>query len=203
MSWTRLDDGWTDDPIVNELSHDDRWHYIALIQFCSRTRKYDGCVRYVDAKRCSDHPDPDLALKNMHALRLVTIDGDHVKLNRLEEHIPPPSIRDNAKNSRIRMQRMRKHAVGDQSESMPDCEKAVTRDVTAPVTRNTRTGQDRTGSLTESSSETEKRDTSEPSTEAVLEAEEEVKQACPDCTDELPPDGICRWCGPRKDPLTW
>jgi hypothetical protein len=136
MSWTRLDDGWTDDPIINQLPFPDRWHYLAMIQFCSRTKTFDGTMRAIDANRCSDHPDVPGALKIMAALGLVTIDGGTVHLNRLDEHIPPPSVRNAAATSRVRKQRSRKHLTGDHSECLSSyCEQATPL-VTPPVTRD-------------------------------------------------------------------
>lgn len=148
MTWTRLDDSWTDDPIVNELPFEDRWHYLALVQFCSRTRKYDGLIRAVDAYRCSDHPDPHGAIRRMAALCLVTIQGANVMVNRIDEHIPPPSVRKNSERSKVRMRRSRLHKSGDHSQCLPsNCEavKALAPSVTADVTRNAGSGQVRSG----------------------------------------------------------
>lgn len=162
MSWTRLDDGWTDDPIINQLPFPDRWHYLAMIQFCSRTRTFDGTMRAIDANRCSDHPDAPGALKLMAALGLVTIDGGIVHLNRLDEHIPPPSVRDSAAASRVRKQRSRKHLTGDHSECQPKYCEHATRNVTPHVTRDTGTGQDRTGQVLQANPSEQNTDDEDP-----------------------------------------
>lgn len=168
MSWTRLDDTWTDNTVLADLSFEDRWHYLAMIQFCSRTQKFDGLVRVVDARRCSDHPDPDKAHTNLVNVGLLVNLGKTFKLTQIDEHIPPPSVRENSEKSKVRMKRMRQHKVGDHSICLPDhCEQVglsaslapaskvlgpaasqdIPKDVTQSVTRNTRTGQDRTGQL--------------------------------------------------------
>lgn len=144
MSWTRLDDAWTDSPRLVELSFQARWHYLALIQFCSRTKRFDGVLRIADARRCSDVDDPARELAALEAVGLLTVlKTGEVKLSQIDEHIPPPSVRENSERSKIRMRRKRKHDNGDHSDCLPDrCPKAP---VTGDVTRNTRTGQDGTG----------------------------------------------------------
>lgn len=62
MSWTRLDDGWGNKIRSMDLSFPARWHYLELIQWCSRNRLYDGRVRTVDARIASDVDDPFAAL---------------------------------------------------------------------------------------------------------------------------------------------
>lgn len=146
MSWTRLDDAWTDSTELSELSYADRWHYLAMIQFCSRTGKVDGKMRVVDARRCSDHPEPSQAVRNLADIGLVTIGQHDVTVNRIADHVPPPSVRQNAEKSKIRMRRMRSHKAGDHSECLPDqCNQAPGRNGLSDVTRNTGTGRDRTG----------------------------------------------------------
>lgn len=149
MTWTRLDDCWTDDPVINDLPLQDRWHYLALIQFCSRTKKYDGCLRAVDAYRCSDHPDARGAVQRMAALGLVTIAGANVKVLRIDEHIPPPSVRESSERAAVRVRRSRQHKAGDHSQCLPKyCPEAsaAAPPVTPDVTRNTGSGQVRSGS---------------------------------------------------------
>lgn len=154
MSWTRLDDTWTDNTVLADLSFEDRWHYLAMIQFCSRTQKFDGIVRAVDARRCSDHPAPEAAHANLINIGLLVSLGNAFKLTQIDDHIPPPSVRENSEKSKVRMKRMRQHRLGDHSTCLPDnCPEAgvvaaeVSPPVTGDVTRNTGTGQDRTGQV--------------------------------------------------------
>lgn len=159
MTWTRLDDTWTDLPELADLPHDERWHYLCMIQFCSRTLRYDGVLKVADARRCSDVDNPDEALDHLAAVGLVHRQADgRVKVAKIDEHIPPPSVRENSEKSKVRMQRMRAHKNGDHSLCLPercehvDLDKATGEitttsqpPVTASVTRNTGTGQDGTG----------------------------------------------------------
>lgn len=150
MTWTRLDDGWTDRPIFEQLPYDVRWHYLSLVQFCSRTSRYDGEVRAADARRCSDVPDPVAALQALIDVGLVVAAEGCYRLPFIDEHIPPPSVREASEKAKVRMQRMRKHKNGDHSECLPEhCQNAEPPEpkppVTQDVTRNTGTGQDGTG----------------------------------------------------------
>lgn len=146
MSWTRLDDGWTDSTEFADLDHATRWHYLAMIQFCSRTQKYDGLMRRGDALRCSDVDDPGGALAALAAEGLIAIEDKHVRVLRIEEHVPSPSVRENAEKSKVRMRRHRKHREGDHSMCLPEnCDQAPQPTVTQDVTRNTGTGRAGTG----------------------------------------------------------
>lgn len=151
MTWTRLDDTWTDLPELASLNFDVRWHYLAMIQFCSRTGRYDGVLKMSDARRCSDVEDPAQAINTLVTKELVALLSDNkVKVGRIEEHIPPPSVRENSSKTKVRMQRHRKHKNGDHSECLTEhCDQVSvntsTGEVTGVVTRNTGTGQDRTG----------------------------------------------------------
>lgn len=155
MTWTRLDDVWTDLPVLSDLPHTTRWHYLAMIQYCSRTALYDGIMKVTDARRCSDVEDPAGAVSQLIACGLIHTQADgRIKVDRIDEHIPPPSVRENSAQSKVRMTRMRAHKNGDHSKCLPDnCEHVTvdtsTGEVTGVVTRNTGTGQDGTGALDE------------------------------------------------------
>lgn len=153
MTWTRLDDTWTDLPELADLAHDVRWHYLCMIQFCSRTKRYDGVLKLADARRCSDIEDPASAIRILTTAGLLS-NGQPglVKVQRIEDHIPPPSVREASDKAKVRMARSRKHKNGDHSDCLPGNCPHITTDestgevkVTDVVTRNTRTGQDRTG----------------------------------------------------------
>lgn len=146
MSWTRLDDMWTDSTVLADLDFADRWHYLAMIQFCSRTGKVDGQMRVVDARRCSDHPEPDQAVRNLADVGLVTIGQHRIIVIHIGDHVPPPSVRENAEKSKVRMRRMRMHKAGDHSDCLPDrCDRSPAGNGLNEVTRNPGTGQDGTG----------------------------------------------------------
>jgi hypothetical protein len=146
--WTRLDDLWTERPLLAQLSYETRWHYLAVIQLCSRTGRIDGILTVKDARRCSDVDNPDHAVRDLlDAGLLEKLADGRLQLVEIDDHIPPPSVRLNSQNTRIRMRRKRAHQAGDHSMCLPDnCPHATaTGGVTRGVTRNPRTGQDRTG----------------------------------------------------------
>ena len=151
MTWTRLDDAWTDLPELAALRFDVRWHYLAMIQFCSRTKRYDGVLKLADARRCSDVDDPAAAITELTtAGLLVQLSPSSIKVGHIDDHIPPPSVREHSAKTKIRMSRYRRHKNGDHSECIPgNCDQVkvdtTTGEVTGDVTRNPGTGQDGTG----------------------------------------------------------
>ena len=145
MTWTRLDDGWTDQAALADLSFADRWHYLALIQHCSRTDKLDGVIRGVDARRCSDHPDTASALANLNELGLIEVlEKDKYKVVTIEDHVPPPHVRRKTEDDKMRQRRNRAHKSGDHSLCKPDAD-CVTGNVTRDLGRDVGTGRDGTG----------------------------------------------------------
>lgn len=129
MTWTRLDDGFTDRPVFDQIPYEARWHYLALVQFCSRTSRYDGKIRAADARRCSDLDDPPTAMAILAAAGLIEVDTDGtVTLPQIAEHVPPPSLRDENRKERRRTEkrRSRLHLSGDHTECLPErCPNAV------------------------------------------------------------------------------
>lgn len=143
VSWTRLDDGWTDQRVFEGVPFDARWHYLAMVQFCSRNGRYDGTMRAVDALRCSDVDDPMTALGVLAAAGLVDVDDTTVRVVHIELHIPPPHLRDEDRKRRQRddTRRHRAHRSGDHSM----CGAGKCADVSAEVSTYTGTGRDGTG----------------------------------------------------------
>lgn len=164
MTWTRLDDGWTDRPIFEDLSYEARWHYLAMVSFCSRTSRYDGFIRSSDARRCSDVPEPAAALAELSALGLVGgQDGGYI-LPLIDEHVPPPHLRDEKRkeDQKIRQRRKRQHAKGDHTYCTHDLTEGVSR-VTSPVTSGRDgTGRDVTGRASVEGTETDWPDVAHP-----------------------------------------
>lgn len=143
MTWTRLNDGWTDSQEVSTLSLPARWHYLAMIQWCSKNALYDGEIRSTDARRCSDVDDPTAALAELVSSGVIASTSAGYTLNHIDQHIPPPSVREASDKAKIRMRRMRLHRNGDHSSCLAEsCDRSP---VTHDVTRNTRTGQDGSG----------------------------------------------------------
>ena len=153
MTWSRFDDGWTDREDLADVSLAARWHLVALISFCSRTHRYDGRIRAADARRASDVPDPSGAAAELVAAgHLEVIDGG-VRLVHINDHVPPPSMRDehrkSGQNKRKQAERERKAAATspDQNPAEAPAASDNAREVTEDVTRDTGTGQDGDGSL--------------------------------------------------------
>ena len=115
MTWTRLDDSWTDSPILADLPIPARWHYLAMIQFCSRAGHFDGVMRKVDAVRCSDVDNPKAIVDALAAAGLVEQADDPRKVRHVQiaDHVPPVSVREKADRDRDRKERSRRHAAGD------------------------------------------------------------------------------------------
>lgn len=166
MSWTRLDDRWTEQSVFDTVSLASRWHYLAMIQTCCRTDRVDGRLTSSAAKRASDVDDPVTALAELAAVGLVEPSTDGIRLARIAEHVPTLQTRNRTEQARLRQRRSRAHHAGDHAWCLPDhCDDAadpvtphVTRDqahghafVTPAVTNVTRdvgTGRDGTGKPT-------------------------------------------------------
>jgi hypothetical protein len=147
MTWLRYDDRFTCAAGWDGVSYTARWHYVALVELCGSTGRYDGRLPLTLALRASDVPEPDGCLDELTRAGRVLVDGDTVTVLTIGEHIPPTYIRESAEKSKERMRRMRAHRNGDHSRCLPEhCPDATVQDdVTAPVTRNTGTGRDGTG----------------------------------------------------------
>jgi hypothetical protein len=140
VSWLRYDDRFTGDQRWDNVSHAARWHYIALVELCGATERYDGVLPLLQAQRASDVPDPDGALRELAKARKVKVSRSKVTLLTIDRHVPPPSIRNNAEQSKERMRRKRAHDAGDHTLCRPEGCPDVP--VTGHVTRNPGTGQD-------------------------------------------------------------
>lgn len=144
MSWTRLDDLWTEKIALTGIGFEARWHYLALIQFCSRTERWDGTIPRRQSLRVSDVEDPEAANHALHQVELINYVGtDSVRVVHIDNHIPPEYMRDPNRKAQQneRKKRQRLHEKGDHSTCLPEnCPDAH---VTSRVTRDTGTGQDR------------------------------------------------------------
>ncbi|MGO4650238.1 hypothetical protein AB4068_00935 [Arthrobacter sp. 2RAF22] len=135
MTWTRLDDGWTDQQILAGLPIETRWHYLCMVQFCSRTKRFDGFIRAVDARRCSDVADPLAAVKQLLEVGLLTDDqGGYVVRRMEEEHAPPPWVRNRTESNKLAKRRQRAHEANDHALCLPsNCDLANRADKTADM----------------------------------------------------------------------
>lgn len=149
MSWTKLSDDFTDRADLAGLDPADRWHYLAMIQLCSRGEHLTGELRAVDARRASDHEDPAAAVQRIAAAGLLEVTGTTVRVVEIDEHIPPPSVRMKADADKRRKRRERAHKAGDHHLCLSDhCTSAAplsSRPEPRDVTRDPGTGRDGTG----------------------------------------------------------
>lgn len=81
MTWTRLHDGFVEDPAFEGVSHEARWHYLCLVQYCSRTGRYDGRVTRDVTGRMSDVTSPETAVAALIDRGLLVIEDDPLYLN--------------------------------------------------------------------------------------------------------------------------
>ena len=121
MSWTRLDDRWTERPVFEQLGTEPSWHLLCMIQHCSRNHLYDGVMTRKTAVRASLVDDPELALAALVGAGLVEqLPDGTVRVVEIVDHIPPPSVRQASAATKVRVRRHRRHKVGDHSECLPD-----------------------------------------------------------------------------------
>lgn len=139
MTWTRLTDNWCDDKVLRRLDLAARWHYLCMIQWCSRNEDYDGLIRLCDAERASDVNDRTKAIGDLIAAGLVkNVDGETLKVVNIKDHVPPASVR---QKSADRTRRWRKHKDGDHSECLAGNCDALS-DASRDQSPQDRTGQD-------------------------------------------------------------
>lgn len=109
------------DAAFDRLDINCRWHYLMMIQFCSRGKRYNGVMPLAEAEMCSTASGkPTILAKLMSAGLVEAIDDDMVKVVRIDDHVPPPSVREASAATAVRVARHRKHKNGDHSECLPD-----------------------------------------------------------------------------------
>ena len=116
MTWTRLDDTWSDQASLSEVDFAVRWHYLAMIQFCCRNDIRTGLMRRVDALRCSDVPDPQRAISALAAVGKLELVGETgVRVLDIAEHVPPEWVVRKQQRDKVNQRRARAHKAGDHS----------------------------------------------------------------------------------------
>lgn len=144
MSWLRYSDDFTEWREWDHASIETRWAYVCLVQACSRGKYWDGVLPKSKALGAlfPQVADPHSTISSLVGLGLATEDHERlvVVLPRIDDHIPPPYVRDNAERSKVRMRRKRAHDSGDHSLCLAEgsCPEGA---VTESVTRNPGTGR--------------------------------------------------------------
>jgi hypothetical protein len=163
VTWLSFDDGYTQQRVWEDIPFDTRWHFHALVEKCGATRRYDGRLRWTDALRVSDVPDPQRSMKELIAAGLVIDHGTEVEIEPIDDFLPPEGERADRLLPRKRRNqaayRKRNCAAGRHSKDCPpdscpvklqkalDAANAGVADgVTARVTGNAGTGRGGAGS---------------------------------------------------------
>lgn len=154
MSWLRYDDRFTSGRVWDGVSYSARWHYLALVELCGSTGRYDGVAPLQLALGCSDVPDAAGCHAELAVAGVLKIDQKSVTVVTINEHIPPPGERNENLLPRKRANtvdwRKRKCEAGEHSKDCPSatCPAKLAhrreRD-TDRVTGYAGTGLDRTG----------------------------------------------------------
>lgn len=105
----------------------DCWHYLCLIQRCSRADIRAGILSEQVALRVSTHADPERAVANLIAEGLLKrVDGRRVQVVEVGKHLPDDSVRRRTERAAERKRRERAHKSGDHSLCLPSsCEDAT------------------------------------------------------------------------------
>jgi hypothetical protein len=123
LSWTRFDDNWFVKMEALGLDCTEIGYLTVLIQYCSRSNIYDGHLSAFKARSITEVPDPDAILAHLNDVGRVLWDGRACVVRYLDDHLPPPHLREenrkDAENSRKRRQRA--HAKGDHTLCRDTC----------------------------------------------------------------------------------
>lgn len=107
--------------MFDDLDHATRWHYLMLIQLCSRSSRHDGTLPLKRAVNCSDVEDQTSAVGALIAAGLLeNVDGATVRVVRIAAHVPSADLIAKLAQDRARAARHRKHKAGDHSDCDPD-----------------------------------------------------------------------------------
>lgn len=144
MSWLRYSDDFAEWSEWDHTPLSARWGYVVLIQACSRGKYWDGRLpkKKAIAALMAQVDDPQKVIEQLESVSLAHEERGRLTiiLPRIDDHIPPAYVRDNAEKSKVRMRRKRAHDAGRHDECLPEyCPEAPT--VTDLVTRNAGTGR--------------------------------------------------------------
>jgi hypothetical protein len=123
MAWLRYDDRFTGAAAWDNVSYPARWHYLALIELCGSTGRYDGTVPATLARGCSDVPEPSTCLDELVVAGFLKAKENHFVVTTIAEHIPPPGERDEhllpRKRANTAAYRLRRCQEGNHSKDCP------------------------------------------------------------------------------------
>jgi len=149
MSWLRYSDGFTTDRSWDAVGYEARWHYFAMVEDCSRARRWDGRLPLNRARRVSDVSDPDKCIGELTDAGWVRVTDDTVVIVIIDSHVAPAGQRDEnlkprqAQNSAAYRQRKCERGEHSRYCSPKSCPVKLTRArVNGRVTDDTGTGRD-------------------------------------------------------------
>ena len=123
MNWLSFDDGYTRQPVWDDLPYDTRWHFHAIVEKCCAERRYGGRLRWDAALRCSDVPGPERSVKELIEAGLLADRGSEVEVLDIDAFLPPPWLRDEEllprKRANQREYRRRKCERGEHDRHCP------------------------------------------------------------------------------------
>lgn len=137
MSWLRYSDDFTTDRAWDGVSYEARWHYKALVEECSQSRRWDGKVPMTRALRVSDVPDPARCIEELAEAGWLRVTGNEdgnadgyavgnaagIAIPSISYHVPPEGMRDDhllpRKRHNVAAFRARKCSGGEHSKDCP------------------------------------------------------------------------------------
>lgn len=106
------------------LDFETRWHLLTMVQHCSRSGRFDGYMRRIDALRCSDVPDPARCLAELVTSPFLDNAENGYRLTR-DDYFPPEYLRDKSAKPRSKASsksyrdRKARCEAGEHSDSCP------------------------------------------------------------------------------------
>ncbi|MEW9263343.1 hypothetical protein AB1207_01155 [Kineococcus endophyticus] len=176
----KLDDRWTDEPMIQQLSFQSRWHYLGMLSWCCRMDQYDGIMRSVDAWRASDVDDPMKAIQELRDVGLLEPTGDSsIRLTQIDRHALPPYLRDANRKAASR-ETTKKWRQRQQNDSDDSGDMSLPEDGDESLSRHSGVGVGvGTGTALTSSDETSSDDSREVS--------RNLRSRARDVPDDIPP----------------
>jgi hypothetical protein len=113
MTWTKIDSGSTDDPVLLKLPRGVRLLHIEALVWCNG-HGTDGRVTLVALRRITDEPDPELAAKELvEAGKWSTTEDGWEIVGFLDDQPSAADVARTMELTRQRQRRQRQHRNGD------------------------------------------------------------------------------------------
>jgi hypothetical protein len=123
MTWLSFDDGYTREKVWDDIPHDSRWLYHAIVEKCCAERRYDGRLRHAAAMRCSDVTEPERSAKELIDAGLLADLGAELQVIDIDSFLPPEGQRPEnvlqRKRANQRAYRQRKCERGEHDRHCP------------------------------------------------------------------------------------